>query len=114
MVSPTSRRRGFVGETWFPPRPCRAGQASALLLVPGARGEWEPGASPLSVRVLGHSCELDALRRSLPVLVHDRHGDGVAGLVRGDRVAELIDRRHRLAVDRDDHVAAELVALARD
>src|SRR4029077_4375479 len=37
-----------------------------------------------------------------------------AGLLRGDEVAELAQTRDRLACRRDDDVAAELVALARE
>ena len=44
----------------------------------------------------------------------DRDANLVAGLVRGDRLAERVDRCDLLAVDRDDHVPAELVALAGD
>ena len=40
--------------------------------------------------------------------------NGVPGLVGRDRLTQGVDRGDVLAVDRDDHVSAELVALAGD
>src|SRR5213080_3490727 len=59
--------------------------------------------------------------------VAERHADGlvrvasvdlelhlVAGLLLRDRVAELLERRHLLAVDADDDVTADRVRVAAD
>src|SRR5512142_51394 len=50
----------------------------------------------------------------VPAPPEDVEGDAVAGLLRGEHVAEDVDGGGRAAVDAGDHVAADRVALPGD
>src|SRR5262249_61667009 len=72
----------------------------------GPRGRAEPASSAVRAVAQGHG---DGLVLGAPV---DLQLELLTRLLRRNRLAQLVERRDRLAVDRDDDVAAEVVALA--
>src|SRR5439155_2019212 len=117
-----TRRRGAAGETWFPPRSksmaaTRAGRRVAA--ISSGRPRWldglpDPGPPKRTKLDLGRVLSQRHLDRLLLAVPVDLERDVVAGLLTCDQVAQLLLRRDRRTVRRDDDVSAEQVRLALD